>query len=39
MKVLSMEKSFQNIELGIDPIMLYFLHIIFRYEDYNPEAK
>jgi hypothetical protein len=39
MKVLSMEKSFRNIEPEIDPITLYFLHIIFRYEDYNPEAK
>jgi hypothetical protein len=33
-----MEKSFQNTEPEIDPIMLYFLHIIFRYEDYNPGA-
>jgi hypothetical protein len=39
MKVLSMEKSFRNIEPETNPIMLYFSHIIFRYEDYSPEAK
>jgi hypothetical protein len=33
-----MEKSAPNIELETNLIMLYSLHIIFLYEDYNPEA-